>query len=58
MREGSWWVRSVDDPRWNMDGRGSVGGFEMPVECKNAIEEKKEALGPPPKDLVFEYMKD
>ena len=57
---GCWWTRSESDDRWNMDGRCVVGGFQMPDECRDAIELKRCDLGEdsPPKDLTFEYMKD
>lgn len=57
-REGSWRVRSESDPSWNCDGRGDVGGFIMPKECKAKIDELKLTLGEPPEDLEWEYMKD
>jgi hypothetical protein len=56
---GCWWTRSESDPRWNMDGRCAVGGFQMPHECRAAIDLKMVNLGEePPKDLTYEYMKD
>ena len=58
-RSGYWWVVSKDNPRWNCYGEtSSCGGFVMPEECKLKINELKETLGEPPKDLVYEYMKD
>ncbi len=56
--EGSWWIRSETDPRWNCNGKGEVGGFVMPRECEKKIEELKLTLGEPPEDLKFGYMKD
>jgi hypothetical protein len=57
--EGSWWIRSKSDPRWDEKGRSPVvGGFVMPEECKRAIEQKKITLGEPPEDLTWNYMKD
>lgn len=58
VREGSWWLRSNSDPRWNCDGRAYVGGFVMPPECQAKIDELKLTLGEPPKDLEWGYMKD
>lgn len=55
---GSWWLRSKKDPRWNRDGRGLVGGFVMSKECEEAIERLKRRFGKPPKDLEVGYMKD
>ena len=57
-RMGSWWTVSKTDPRWNMSGRASVGGFEMPRECKERIALMETKFGPPPEDLTWEYMKD
>jgi hypothetical protein len=56
-REGSWWLRSKTDPRWNSDGRGLVGGFQC-GEASAMIEKLKEILGDPPKDLEMGGMKD
>jgi len=49
---------SESDPRWNTNGRSSVGCFEMPGDCKQAIEQLKKELGDPPDDLEWGYMKD
>jgi len=56
--EGSWWLRSKEDPRWNYEGSGTVGGLIIPSECKDKIKELKKRLGTPPDDLEFGYMKD
>lgn len=58
IREGSWWIRSKIDPRWNAEGKGIVGGFTIPRECQQKIDQLKEKFGDPPKDLSWEYMKD
>ena len=58
VREGSWWLRSKSDQRWNSDGRADVGGFVMPEECKQKLEALKRKLGEPPYDLEWGYMKD
>jgi hypothetical protein len=58
-REGSWWISSQSDPRWNDNGRAMVGMFERPPEVDTAIEAKKAELGEePPEDLEWGYMKD
>ncbi|HEY4497079.1 MAG TPA: hypothetical protein VI432_02940 [Candidatus Paceibacterota bacterium] len=57
-REGSWWLRSKKDPRWNTDGRAYVGGFLMPEACRSKIDELKLRFGEPPEDLEWGYMKD
>ena len=57
-REGSWWLRSKTDPRWNCGGNAYVGGFVMPSECEKKLSELKKKLGNPPKDLEWGYMKD
>jgi hypothetical protein len=59
IREGAWWTHSKSDPRWNGSGQALVGGFVIPDEAKEFIEQKKQALSEgPPKDLTFGYMKD
>lgn len=59
IKEGSWWVISNFDPRWNGQGTALVGGFECPQEATDHIEEMKKELGEePPSDLEFGYMKD
>lgn len=56
--EGSWWLQSKSDPRWNASGRAAVGGFVMPEACKQKLEELKRRFGEPPRDLKWGYMKD
>jgi hypothetical protein len=35
QREGTWWLHSKIDPRWNCNGRGMVGGVvDIPDDCK------------------------
>ena len=58
VRQGSWWLRSESDDRWNCDGKALVGSFMMPEECKQKIEALKKILGDPPEDLEWGYMKD
>ena len=60
IRQGSWWLHSKTDSRWNRDGRSSgVGGFQIPQEAMDEIEKIKESLGEePPDDLEYGYMKD
>lgn len=55
---GGWSLSSKTDPRWNVSGRGFVGGFDMPEECKEAIKKLLFELGDPPEDLEWSYMKD
>ena len=55
---GTWWLNSKSDPRWNTSGETDVGGFVMPSECKEKLEELKKKLGDPPEDLEWGYMKD
>lgn len=56
--EGTWWLTSKADPRWNVSGRCGVGGFTMPREARNKLDELKSTLGEPPADLEWGYMKD
>lgn len=59
IKEGSWWLKSVSDPRWDCYGSGMVGGFEVPQGATSKMEElKKELEEEPPDDLEFGYMKD
>lgn len=58
VRPGSWYLLSKSDPRWNCYGEGNVGGFVMPKECKEKLEELKKQYGTPPDDLEWGYMKD
>lgn len=59
IREGSWWLSSKSDPRWDTQGRGIVGGLVIPPDATKAMEEKKKELGEePPEDLEYGYMKD
>lgn len=59
IREGSWWLHSESDSRWNINGRAVVGGLVMPDAAQDYIDKKKKELNEePPKDLEFGYMKD
>ena len=59
-KHGVWWLESKTDSKWNCSGiSNSVGGFSMPIECKEKIKElTDEYKVHPPKDLEFGYMKD
>ena len=56
--EGTWYIRSESDERWNVSGRAHVGGFMMPPEIEQKLEELKEKYGNPPSDCEWGYMKD
>jgi len=58
IKEGTWWLRSKKDPRWNCNGHDMVGCFELSYYQKKAFEKKKKELGEPPDDLEWGYMKD
>lgn len=59
IKQGSWWIISNFDPRWNSSGSAMVGNFACPQEVTDHIEKmKKELKEDPPKDLEFGYMKD
>lgn len=58
IREGSWWIYSKKDSKWNRSGRGFVGGLMKPDEVDKVVEELKKELGEPPDDLEWGYMKD
>ena len=58
LTEGYWKTKSKEDPRFNMEGEGLVGGFVSPPEAKKAIERKEEELGvESPDDLKISYHK-
>lgn len=59
LRDGSWWVTSESDPRWNGSGQGLVGMQSMPREAQAFVTAKILELGEdPPDDLTYGYMKD
>jgi len=58
VREGSWFLHSETDPKWNKQGSGFVGGFVMPEEVSLAIERLEKLYGDQPEDLEWGYMKD
>lgn len=59
MKQGSWWLTSKSDSRWNCHGQGSVGMFAIPADAQEFMDKKKKELNEePPKDLEFGYMKD
>ena len=59
IKEGSWWLTSESDSKWNASGRCLVGGFEVPKEAQDHIDKMKKKLKcEPPEDLEFGYMKD
>jgi len=56
---GQWWLRSASDPRWNKEGRGEVGGINaIPPVIRRVISQLEAELGPPPKDLEWEWWSD
>jgi len=58
LRQGTWYLESKKDERWNCCGRGEVGGLVMPTDVEKKIKEMREQLGKPPNDLRWGYMKD
>jgi hypothetical protein len=58
LREGTWWVRSESDPRWNASGRAKVGMYGKPDAVDIKVAEMVALLGDPPDDLEWGYMKD
>lgn len=55
---GIWYIRSESDERWNVSGRGWVGGLVMPDELEEKLIELKEQYGNPPRDCEWGYYKD
>jgi hypothetical protein len=58
ISEGTWWVRSESDPRWNFEGRALVGMYGKPSGVDIHIAKMTPLLGDPPQDLEWGYMKD
>ena len=59
LRDGTWWVSSESDPRFDTSGHGSVGMGSMPPDANAWVEARAKELGVAvPDDLVFGYMKD
>lgn len=59
LKDGSWWLKSITDPKWYRKGKDAVGGLSCPPAAMKAIEEMKEEFGEePPEDLEYGYMKD
>lgn len=58
-RQGTWWVISKIDPRWNASGRGyglvCAGG---PGETNDHLEYCRKRYGQEPDDLEVGFMKD
>lgn len=57
-KEGTWWLESKNDPRWNITGRGIVGLFSRPAEADAWVQQCCIRYGNPPEDLTFGAMKD
>ena len=55
--DGSWWLTSKSDPRWNCEGHDWVGGGFMPEECRKKLAELEKKFGKQPKDLKWGYYK-
>lgn len=57
-RSGTWWIRSVSDPRWNESGEADVVSLlAMPKQVKNAKRRLARRFGSPPADLEWGVMK-
>ena len=58
--QGSWWIKSESDPRWNREGRGFISGILGPTEfsIEEMIKEMKKEYGEAPEDLEAGWMKD
>lgn len=55
--DGTWWLRSEKDPRWNAEGHGfvSIYGSE---ELNRKLKELKKMYGKRPDDLTWGFVKD
>lgn len=58
--EGSWWISSESDPRWNKSGRDFISGIHGPakIDLYEEIKKMSKKLGKKPKDLNIGWMKD
>lgn len=54
LREETWWLSSKIDKKWDFSGRCCCGGFVMPKECEDKLEELKQKYGEPPEDLEWD----
>jgi PHP family Zn ribbon phosphoesterase len=57
LKPGAWFLNSKLDNRWNCSGDCMCGGFTMPKEVKEKIEELEKRYGEQPKDLTWSYHK-
>ncbi len=55
---GVWWIKSETDPRWNIEGRGFVGGLDIPAECEATLDELSVLYGAPPSDIQWDRKYD
>jgi hypothetical protein len=57
-KEGTWWLHSKKDRRWNRSGpSGACDASAMPPEAQAALAERRRALGQePPDDLRWIFM--
>ena len=57
-KEGTWWLRSRNDVRWNCSGQSEVcGASAMPPEAEAALAGLRRALGEaPPDDLAWTFV--
>ena len=51
VRPGTWWVRSVSDPRWNARGTAASSVDRIPVQANAHVDACRRTLGEPPDDL-------
>jgi hypothetical protein len=56
MSQGTVWLKSPSDPRWNWTGEGSASMWHHP-EIDAKVEDLTKQYGEPPVDLEFGGMK-
>ncbi len=52
---GTWWMSSKSDPRWNDGGPAVVGPFAVSNLVDISIRNKRKKLGNPPTDIEYGY---
>lgn len=57
-REGTWWIESKTDKRWNCGGRAYASVLSASRLIEDKIDELTRRYGDPPDDIEVGFMKD